>query len=348
MNRKTFLAIMVLAVLACASAFAAVATPAATVNLIRTTLISTTQLDSAVQSYKSQGYTNVSSLQVLQLMIGQELLLQGAERDGIKLTEDQKDQLLASQKSSIESQTGATYTDDQFDELLQSQAGMTRAQYRDSIAQQYILQAYVTQTKSSMFTPTSINPTDKEVETFYRKNASQFVNPEAVRIALVLIPKTGDATKDAASLKTLQDALSQIQSGKLTFEKAVSTYSQDTASKSKGGEVGWIAIDNTTYQNLFGDAFYDAAFDLDDGEIAPSVVDSNVGYAIIKVLQHTQFKVLSLTDALSPTETSTVSDYIVYLLQQQKLQEIYTEASNLMIADLTKQAKINILYKEAN
>jgi peptidyl-prolyl cis-trans isomerase SurA len=348
MNRKHLFAILVILTIAASATFAAVATPAATVNLTKTTIISTAQLDSAVKSYESQGVTNVSALQVLQSMIGQELILQGAARDGVTLTEDQKDSLLASQKASLEQQIGQTMTDEQFQQVLSEQLGMTVSEYRDSIAQQYVIQSYVVSKKQNMFSAEALTPTDKEINTFYRKNASQFVNPEAVKISVILMNKTDDAQKNAEILAKLQGVLAQVKNGSITFEKAVSLYSEDTASKSKGGEVGWLTIDNTEYQNLFGEAFFNEAFDLDDGEITPEVIDSNIGYVILKVLQHTSFKVLSLTDPLSPTESATVTDYIVYLLQQQKASEVFNQASALVIDELTKEARINILYKEAN
>lgn len=346
MNKKIVLSFLVILFLASSCVFAAVATPAATVKLTKNTIISTADLQAAVDSYTAQGYS-VSALQVLESLISTELLTQGAERAGYVLTDTEKDQLVAQSKANIESQAGQSFTDDEFSQIVSSQVGMTMDEFKEALAVQYSQQAYVANEKADMLTAEAVpGPTDKEIDTFFRKNASQFVNPEAVKIALVLIPKTGIAATDAANLKTLQDALAQIKSGKLTFEKAVTTYSQDSVSKAAGGEVGWLTIDNTDYQTLFGDEFYDEAFELDDGEIADKVVDSNIGYAIIKVLMHTQFKVLTLTDPISPTDSTTVSDYIYATLYNEKINDAFVQASAALVEDLRKEAKINILYKE--
>lgn len=324
-----------------------IATPAATVSLVKTAIIPTTKLEALKAAYEAQG-AKVSALEILQSLINEELLVQGAQKDGIALTEEQKTQLLDHQKASIEQQVGQALTDEQFQQLLQAQAGMTVSEYKESLARQYAIQSFVTMRKQDMFRPAALLPDEKAVTSFFRKNASQFVNPEAVKVAVVLIHKTDSADQDAKNAATLKGALDEIKAGKLTFEKAVGLYSQDEASKSNSGQIGWLTIDNEDYRNLFGEEFYDAVFDLDDGEIAPEVIESNIGPCIVKVLMHTYFKVLGLDDPISPTESATVRQFIVDRLQQQKAAEIFQEATGQLLAELSKEAKIKIMYKEAD
>ena len=324
-----------------------VATPAATVNLIKTTIISTSELEEKTAYYTNLGYT-VTALEVLQTMINEELLKQGMERDGYLLTEEQKDQLLAAERSSLDSQVGRALTDEEFESVVYSQTGMSSAQYREYAALSYSMQWYVTDTKGSMFSEEALTPTDKEVETYYRRNQGSFANSEAVKVAMVVKEKTGDSSVDAGKLSELRTALSRIKAGTLTFEKAVNTYSEDSLSKAQNGVVGWLPIDNESYLALFGEDLYDAAFSLEDGEIYDTVLDSNIGYVILKVVQHTYFNIPGLDDTLSPAQTKTVRESIVETQMQNKANEIYSQGLEQIAAELYAQAKVNILYQGTN
>ncbi len=348
MNRKTFIAALLIMVIAAGAASAAtVATPAATVNLIRTTIIPKSDLEDAVNAAKAQGY-QLSTLEVLQTLIENALLDQGAERAGIVISESEKNQLLALYKTNVVEPQYGSMSDDDFKKLIEG-SGMTIEEIKDSLATMQRRRNYVLSAKQSYFTQDALTPTRGEIESYYRKNRSMFANSEAVRIALVIMTKGEDAAENEAKLKTLQDVLSRIQSGKLTFEKAVSAYSEDAASRAQGGEVGWLPIDNEARRALFGEALYDAAFALDDGEIAPQVVDSNIGYVIVKVMRHTPYKMPALDEALSPAYPEvTVAQSISSVLQQDKFENQLKKAAAELIAELTKQARINILYKEAN
>lgn len=295
---------------------------------------------------KAQGY-QLSALEVLQTLIENALLDQGAERDGIVISESDKNQLLALYKTNVVEPQYGSMSDDDFKKLIEN-SGMTVEGIKDSLATMQRRQNYVLSAKPLYFTQAALMPTREEIESYYRKNRSSFANSEAVDVSLVVMTKGEDAAENEAKLKTLQDVLSQIKSGKLTFEKAVSTYSEDAASRAKNGEVGWLPIDNESYRALFGDAFYDAAFALDDGEIASQVIDSNIGYVIIKVMKHTQYKMPGIDEPLSPSVTETVAEYISYILYKEKRSAQFEKAAAELIAELTKQARINILYKEAN
>ena len=97
MKLKKVLSLLIISLIAF-SAFSAplggstlVGTPAATVNLIRNHAITNEELDQRVSEYQASG-ANISREQVLDVMINDEVFLQGAERDGIpiqhRLTED--------------------------------------------------------------------------------------------------------------------------------------------------------------------------------------------------------------------------------------------------------------------
>lgn len=331
-------AALLLAVVFAAPAFSAISTPVVRINLTKNYVITQEMLDEKVAEYK-QVYESVDSATVLDAMISDELLNQAMERDGYVLTDAQKDELLASQKSSIEAQLGMSLTDEQFENVIQANYGVELAYFKEYLAEQYLVQAYVMNMKSEFFADEKLTPTTAEVEAFYKKNKSSFISPENVKLAHIFFPFGEDK---AAALNKANDVASQIKSGKITFEKAVSTYSEDTESITSGGDIGWLSISDTDTQAYMGENFFEKVFELDAGEVS-DVIESLAGYHIVKVSVHNDAKILGIDDKTSPTESTTVRDYITSYLYQEKASAAYQEAFISLVADLKSQASIKYL-----
>ena len=331
-------AVLLLAVVFAAPAFSAISTPVVRLNLTKNYVITQEMLDAKVAEYK-QVYESVDSATVLDAMISDELLKQAMERDGYVLTDAQKDELLAAQKSNIETQLGMTLTDEQFAYVIQTNYGVDLDYFKDYLAEQYLVQSYVMTTKSDYFTDEKLMPTTAEVESFYKKNKSSFISPENVKLAHIYFPYGDDS---AAALKKANDVSAQIKSGKITFEKAVTTYSEDKESITTGGDIGWLSIDDTDTMAYMGENFFEKVFELDAGDVS-GVIESNAGYHIVKVSVHNDARILGIDDKTSPTETTTVRDYITSYLYQEKASAAYQEAFIALVADLKSQASIKYL-----
>ena len=332
-------AVAVLAVIFAFPAFSAISTPIVRLNLTKNYVITQEQLDQKLADYTEVYGDGIDAATVLDAMISDQLLAQAMERDGFTLNDDQKNELLAAQKASIEEQLGQSITDEQFEYLIGQNYGVDLDYYKEYLSQQYLVQNYVMNSKPEYFTEEKLMPTTAEVESFYKKNRSSFISPENVKLAHIYI-KFGD-DKDAA-LKKATDIANQIKSGKITFEKAVSTYSEDADSISTGGEIGWLSISDTDTMAYMGENFFDKVFELDAGDVS-GVIESLAGYHIVKVSVHNQAKILEIDDKTSPTETTTVRDYITSYLYQEKANEVYQEAFIALISDLKSQASIKYL-----
>ena len=332
-------AVAVLAVIFAFPAFSAISTPIVRLNLTKNYVITQEQLDQKLADYKQVYGDGVDSATVLDAMISDQLLAQAMERDGYVLTDDQKNEILAAQKTSIEQQLGQSITDEQFATLIAQNYGVDLEYYKEYLSQQYLVQNYVMNSKPEYFTEEKLMPTTAEVESFYKKNKSSFISPENVKLAHIYI-KFGD-DKNAA-LKKANDVANQIKSGKITFEKAVSTYSEDTDSISTGGEIGWLSISDTDTMAYMGENFFNKVFELDAGDVS-GVIESLAGYHIVKVSVHNDARILEIDDKTSPTETTTVRDYITSYLYQEKANEVYQEAFIALISDLKSQASIKYL-----
>ena len=331
-------AALLLAVVFAVPAFSAISTPIVRLNLTKTYVITQEMLDTKVAEYK-QVYEDVDSAQVLDAMISDELLAQAMERDGYVLSDDQKSELLAAQKSSIESQLGMSLTDEQFASVIETNYGVDLDYFKEYLAEQYLVQNYIMNAKADMFTEDSIMPTTSEVEAFYKKNKSSFISPENVKLAHIFFQFGDDKS---AALKKATDVANQIKNGKITFEKAVTTYSEDTDSISTGGDIGWLSISDTDTMAYMGENFFDKVFELDAGEVS-GVIESLAGYHIVKVSVHNEAKFLGIDDKTSPTESTTVRDYITSYLYQEKANEVYQQAFVSLVADLKSQASIKYL-----
>ncbi len=347
--RKGRLAALLVILVASGLLFAApIGAPAATVKLTRTVPITVAELESEVRQYqesiRSAGGdpTTVDPLQVLNLLINNELFRQGAARDGVKITDAMIDSAYASQKANLEATYGQRFTDEQFAQVIANNFASV-GDYRTMIGEQLLVDAYVRLKKSSELGQTITIP-ESEITSFYRKNRTQFISPETVKLSHIYIPFSDDEETNRANKATLDDVADRIRSGALSFEKAVVDYSQDAQSKSKAGDIGWLTMDNKEALSGLGDAFFDAAFSTEVG-MTSSVVTSLTGYHILKVLAYNETKILALDDVISPNTTATIRSYITEQLTQAKQEEIYIKAINDLVSELRKSATVNILYK---
>jgi peptidyl-prolyl cis-trans isomerase SurA len=216
--------------------------------------------------------------------------------------------------------------------------------YKKMISEQLMVDSYVRMKKAAELNkPVSISET--EISSFYRKNKTQFVSPETVKLSHIFIPFTDNEETNAKNKDTLERVALQLHSGSLTFEKAVVQYSQDTRSKTKAGDIGWLTMDDTQSRQGLGDTFFDMAFSTEVGDTS-DVVTSKTGLHILKVLAYNETKILGLNDQINPDTTTTIHDYITSQLTGAKQQEIYYSAINSLVEDLRKSASVNILYKK--
>ena len=250
------------------------------------------------------------------------------------------EQLYASQKQSVEAQNGVTLTDAEFTSLVEDTYG-TVQDYKDYLKLQYLTQIYVSGAKADVLAQVA-EPTDSEIRAWYRQNSTTFTLPERVRLSLIAMEKTGDSAVDAEKKAKLEACYSDIKSGKITFEKGVQLYTEDTASLSNGGDWGFMADTSSTRASM-GDKFVDTVMLMDAGDIE-GVFETPYIYAIVKCTVHADPSILGLDDVIEEYGV-TVREYIRQGLTYQNSQYSFINAYNELLADLRKQAKINILLK---
>ena len=318
---------------------ATISSPAATVNLTKNKVITMDQLNKEVELYTKNG-VSVQQIDVLNSLIDEILIEQGAARDGYSVTDSEVEQLYANQKKSVEAQAGRTLTDAEFESLVAESYGSVD-EYKSYLKLQYLTQSYVSGAKADVLNNVA-EPTENEIKTWYRQNSTNFTLPERVRLSLIAMEKTGDSATDSKKLSTLQSCYNDIVSGKITFEKGVQLYSEDTDSLSIGGDWGFMADNSTTRTNM-GDNFVNTVMLMDAGDIE-GVFETPYIYSIVKCTVHLDPTILTLNDTIEEYGI-TVREYIRQGLLYQNSQYAFLNAYNELLADLRNQAKINIILK---
>lgn len=75
------------------------------------------------------------------------------------------------------------------------------------------------------------------------------------------------------------DVLAQVKKGEKSFEDLAKEYSEDTGSKDNGGDLSWF------FRGQMVKEFEDAAFSIESGKVGDTLVKSEYGFHIIKVLE---------------------------------------------------------------
>jgi peptidyl-prolyl cis-trans isomerase C len=167
-------------------------------------------------------------------------------------------------------------------EALEAQvkaSGMTLAQMRDrAVDQQLCNRVLVRETTNG------ITVSDAEVKKFYDDNPSDFLVPERVHVAHILV-STLDLTtqnplppdKKKEKEKLANDIRTRAQNGE-DFAKLVKQYSDDPGSRDKGGEYTFARNHQMVPE------FETASFTLKTNQIS-DLVETRFGYHIIKLIE---------------------------------------------------------------
>ncbi len=186
---------------------------------------------------------------------------------------------------------------------------------------------------------TDVNITDDDIIEYLNENLDTY--NDARRSENLLLKVDSDATDDEkAEVKAkAEEILEKINSGEMSFEDAVSEYSEDTGSKDDKGDVGWDKLTS------FVDEYQTALSKLSKGEVS-GVVESSYGYHIIKCTNyfHVDDKVTSIKKV-----PKKIRSYIKNILETQQKSsaynewlESYTKAANIQINDMPEDVPYNV------
>lgn len=174
----------------------------------------------------------------------------------------------------------------------------------------------------------AITPTPQQIEAHYQANLQQFANPEQVHAQHILL-KTAD--KDAAVVRTqAESTLKEAKAPGADFAALARKYSEDDASKSSGGDLGFFG------RGSMVKPFEDAAFALAPGQIS-DVVQTDFGFHVIKMIEKR---------AAGQRPLAEVTDQIAEQLKWQQAQERATALSTALEARITSPSHLDAAARE--
>ncbi|MDR2468432.1 MAG: peptidyl-prolyl cis-trans isomerase [Spirochaetaceae bacterium] len=317
----------------------------ATVRLTKTEPITVKQLKNEVDSIEKmtgRSLTVAERREVLDSMINQRLALQGAERDRISVSDAEVNQQMNEFRGQLSGQLGRAPSDSEFADAVKQQTGMDMPAFRDRYKRQLIMQKYLLDKKGDVFKALK-PPTEAEVKAFYTKNSSEFVQPETVEFAALMVPYKTDSEK-ASARNDANKLLREINNSAMSFdEKVLQGRTPNMAYKSATGQLMPRNAPNMP------DDFIETAFKLEQGKVS-GLLDVSTGplhgFFIIKVTGKYPQKILNMDDIILnvPPELQmqlqgrplTVRMFIQANLTQKKQQDALAKAQEELVADLRK------------
>jgi peptidyl-prolyl cis-trans isomerase SurA len=215
--------------------------------------------------------TSKARCALLQQMIAQKMMMEQADRDSVTVSEDDVEGQLDNRLRYFTQVYGSK-------EKLEQVSGKTifqlKEDYRDLIKEQLLAQKVT----EKIFENTKITPA--EVEAFYKRipvDSLPFF-PATVEVGqIVMDPPVSQEMEDYAH-SNIEDIRKKIIEGRISFEAAAGSYSEDPGSRDNGGR-----YDAVTRTGPWVQEFINATFKLQNGEISP-IIKTKFGYHIIQMI----------------------------------------------------------------
>lgn len=217
------------------------------------------------------------SKQALENLVSRMLLLQEAEKQGIKPDEKTIEERITALKSSYPSP-------EMFDKQL-SGFGVSKERLRKEVSQNLVLEALIEKATGG-----EGEVTGEEIEEFYRSKPEAFKVPERIKASHILITSGADDDEAAKKEKRgkIEELKEQLEKG-ADFAKLAREHSA-CPSKEKGGDLGYVA------KGQMVKPFEDAAFSLKKDDLS-DVVETKYGFHLIKVTDLQEAKDVPLEEA---------------------------------------------------
>lgn len=236
------------------------------VKSILTATQSYTDADYLAQFKESKDNDDKIKQEVISYMIDNEVVYQQAQKEKIKVTDDEVNQKYSQIEKMLD-------TNQEYKKLLDD-AGVDEDYLKETIKKDLAVQKYRENFEQDL------KVTDKEVEKYYKEHKDEF-KEESVEAYHILVSTLDDNNKPVDDSKKeelkskAESLLKEIKNGG-DFEKIAKENSDDKSSGKKGGYLGYFTKDSKNAQ------FTKEAFKLEKGQVS-SVFETPFGYEIVKV-----------------------------------------------------------------
>jgi foldase protein PrsA len=203
--------------------------------------------------------------QAAETLIRQVIIRNEANRLHIQVTSAELDQAVQARYNQVLQQVGG---DENVLKLYLQAQNLTIDDYKKLLRQSEEDRLREEKLKSAVVG--AIEPTDAELEAYFSANQSRYqTEPEKIKVAHILV-------KDA---KLADELLSKVQAPDADFAALARQYSQDEATKDKGGETDFFSRADSPFSTTVTDTIWS----LNPGEVR--LVQDDQGYHIVKLLE---------------------------------------------------------------
>ncbi len=315
----------------------------ATVKLIRMENITVNQLKTGVDAWE-KSYSKTATIDdkmvILNGLINRTLLEQAAERDKIVVSDAELNDKITDYKKVTAQQRGMAreLTDAELQALLKA-SGVSWDAFTRNLKYTVLISNYVRAKRKADLDAVK-SPTDTECRDYYDANKKNFFVDDYIHTRQIYLDTRNLTTKDERdkAAKQADDILRQLKAG-TSFTDLAAKYSEDTTTKYKGGDMGWLPRDKMP-QGL-SQAFWDAMFRLKAGETSV-VLTSNIGLHIVQCDEVIAAKLVGFEEKVPPRYDYTVKEFIRANLLAAKQQEALYAALQNIFEELRKVAEIKI------
>ncbi len=263
--------------------------------------------------------------QILDQLIDEKLIVAEAERQGVKVSQQevdaQVDKALADARERLGSQAA-------FEEQLQRE-NMTEAQLRQKYQTEVKRQMMAQRLVQKQVPPEKVSPA--EAEAFFKAHPDKFPNvPAELRVAVIQIPVEADSATSAEARKRAMAAKKRIMAGE-KFAKVAQDVSEDPGSAHSGGDLGYFG------RNQMDPAFEEACYSLPIGKISDPV-ETPFGWHIIEVLERDSLKTVSGADSIDATGHRAVDVHARHILIRVQLSDKDAERAKKLAESVRARA----------
>lgn len=295
------------------------------------------------------------------LQVKQYAMMQFSQQVGVQLNEQQfndylKQQLaqnqfrgrLQSEFNNLKTKLGREPSQEEITNVITPILNSGVIEYLEAMKSQLTIQQYISYWGEDRFKSIS-EPSEREIQAEYEKQEDELLNPPMKRVSHIFFPtviQNGqspifmDSAKKEEVRQKAESVLRDLKNGVITYEAAVREYSEDPDSKTKMGDIGYLTRKDAAALQSLGQNFIDSVFTMDAQQF--KLIESNVGYHIVKVTEDLKKKFLALDDQINPMQIITVREKIIQELISLKQQDLFQVVSRELVNKLRDEDSTEI------
>lgn len=281
--------------------------------------------------------------EILDGLINQRLLLQLAEKEGIRVSDYEVNTFF---NQSLSSMLGYAITEAEFakmieesqgksfDQFMREQNGLSVDEYKKFIKDNLITKNYIMQKHGKELQEAV--PTEAQIKQAYDVSKQEFIRPDCATLFLIAVPKQGNTSAEKAKIEALHKRV-----------KANPKCTPDILKESSNEKSGFLATDlyafkteQAAQQMGITMAQLLEVFSQPINTVS-NVVEMDTNFQFFVVKEFAEMKFLGLHDKIDPNHEMTVYD----LLKQNLTLEFQQRTSQKIVKELIDSVKTNKNYK---